>query len=63
MAHKLQLTFEALYITLAINWGQVSALVLGIPGAIYYLLMFKINVINKEYGGSWKQFIKQIFTL
>lgn len=63
MAYKLQLTFEALLVFLALNWGLVSSLILGIPGAIYYLAMLKMNVINKSYEGSWKLFIKSIFTL
>lgn len=61
MIHKFQLTAEALFITLAINWQPLAALVLGIPGAWYYIAMLKQNVVDKKHEGSWKSYFKSIF--
>lgn len=63
MIHKLQGSIEALFILLTIHWQPVFGIMSAICGVWYYLAMIKQNVVDKNYGGSWKTYIKSIFTL
>lgn len=63
MIHKLQLSAEALFITLTIHWLPVFGILSACAGGLYYMSMLKVNVVDTKHGGSWKKYIKSIFTL
>lgn len=37
---------------------NLFSIVLSTVGTIYFLSMIKLNIVDKKYGGSWKEFIK-----
>lgn len=60
MIHKLTLSIEGtILILLTINTQSFFATLSAIVAAWYYIGMFKVNIIDTKYGGSWKQYIKQ----
>ena len=44
-------------------WSQPSffSIITSIVASIYFLSMLKVNVIDKKYDRSWKNYIKSIF--
>jgi hypothetical protein len=64
MIHKITLTIEgAILILLSINTQSFFATLSAIVAAWYYVAMFKINVIDTRYNGSWKEYVKQKLNL
>jgi len=59
---KAQHAIEAMLIGIGLL-QPISLMVLALPGALYYISMLKMNVVNKYHGGSWKQYVKSIFKL
>ena len=48
---------------LVIQWQPVFGIVASLCAILYYISITKINVVDVKYGGSWKTYIKSIFTL
>lgn len=60
MVHKLTMSIEAsILFLLTINAQSFFATISAIIAAWYYVAMFKLNVIDVKYDGSWKKYIKQ----
>ena len=59
---KVQHAIEAILIGIWLL-QPISLIVLAVPGALYYISMLKMNVVNKYHGGSWKKYFKSIFKL
>jgi len=55
--------FEALFMLLVISWQPVFGVLASIAAITYYIAMLKMNVVDEKFGGSWKQYLKSIFTL
>lgn len=60
MFHKIQLSCEAILAYITINWQPTLGSIMSVIGTIYYIGILKINVVNKEYEGSWKKFFKAL---
>lgn len=60
MLHKINHIVEILVITLTIRWQPVFGVLSGLMAFCYYLAMFKINVVDKNHNGSWKQYFKTL---
>lgn len=54
---------EIIALTYLILAPSVFSIILSLCGTVYFLSMLKMNVINKEYQGSWIKFIKSWFKL
>lgn len=61
MVHKIIHFGEALFIILTISWQPIFGSISAIIASCYYIALFKINVINKSHGGSWKQYLRSLF--
>ena len=57
---KFQHGLEALFIFLAISWQPFFGVVASIAAVWYYTAMVKMNVVDKNHGGSWKNYLKSI---
>lgn len=40
---------------------NLVSMLASIVGAIYFISMLKLNVVDVRYGGSWKAYFKSIF--
>lgn len=60
MIHKIQAGIDASFLFITIRWQPLFGFISLLIYAVYYLAMLKINVVNKEYDGSWKKFLKSI---
>lgn len=60
LLHKLQHGIEALFIFLTISWQPVFGIVASVAAVWYYTAMLKINVIDKNFGGSWTKYLKSL---
>lgn len=61
MIHKFQAGIEASFLFITIKWQPLFGFISLIIYGVYYLSMLKMNVIDKNYGGSWKKYFKSIF--
>jgi len=59
---KVQHAIEAILIGIGLL-QPISLIILAIPGAIYYISMLKVNIVDKKHNGSWKKYFKSIFKL
>lgn len=39
---------------------SIFSILTSLVASIYFLSMLKVNVIDKKYNGSWKQYFKSI---
>jgi hypothetical protein len=59
--HKAIIWAETIISVLIFMWQPVFGIVSACIASIYYLSVLKINVVDKKYNGSWKEYIKSIF--
>lgn len=61
MTHKLAHIGEFILMLMVIKIQPIFGILASFIGAVYYLSVLKVNVVNKEYGRSWIKYIKSIF--
>ena len=57
---KLQAGLEFLFIFLFIGWQPLFGVVMAIAGTWYYAAMLKKNVIDPDYKGSWRKYLRSL---
>jgi len=60
LLNKLQHGIEALFIFLTISWQPLFGIIASVAAVWYYAAMLKVNVIDKNFGGSWLQYFKSL---
>ena len=55
---KIQHGIEALFIFLTISWQPLFGIVASIAAVWYYSSMVKLNVVDRNFGGSWRKYLK-----
>lgn len=63
MGQKILLTFETITLLIAIHWQPLMGIAASSCGALYYLSMLKINVVDIKHSGSWLSFFKSILNI
>ena len=63
MLHKLTIYLETVLMLLVINWQPVFGSLMSIAGMMYYAGKIKIDIVDKKYSGSWRQYIKSILKI
>lgn len=58
LVSKLQHALEACFLFLAIHWQPVFGVMASCMAVWYYAAMIKMNIVDKEHGGSWRSYIK-----
>ena len=60
---KIQHTLEAILLGITIHWQPIFGIMASAAAIVYYVAMLKMNVVDRRFGGSWKQYVKSIFKL
>jgi len=60
---KIQHTLEAILLGITIHWQPLFGMMASAAAIIYYVAMLKMYVVDRRFGGSWKQYVKSIFKL
>jgi hypothetical protein len=60
---KIQHTLEAILLGITIHWQPLFGIMASAVAIVYYVAMLKMNVVDKNHGGSWKRYFKSIFKL
>lgn len=60
MLHKLTISIETILMLLVINWQPVFGSLMSIAGMLYYAGKIKIDIVDKKYNGSWKQYLQSL---
>lgn len=55
---KIQHALEACFLFLAIHWQPVFGVMASCMAVWYYAAMIKMNIVDKQFEGSWKKYVK-----
>lgn len=53
---KIQHALEACFLFLAIHWQPVFGVMASCMAVWYYAAMIKMNIVDKQFEGSWKKY-------
>mgnify|MGYP006921392788 CR=1 FL=1 len=56
--HKAQIEIEAIFLFITISWQPLFGVIASTLAAVYYYEMLKSNVIDKEYDGSVRKYLR-----
>lgn len=58
--HKAQHFIEVLVIFLTIKWQPIFGVLTSIIACVFYIGMIKLNIVDKKFAGSWKEYFKSL---
>lgn len=63
MLNRLTIYLETVFMLLVINWQPFFGCLMSIAGMLYYAGKIKIDIVDKKYSGSWRQYIQSILKI
>lgn len=55
---KVQHGLEAIFLFITISWQPLFGVIASIAAIWYYAAMLKKNVVDVDYKGSWRRYLK-----